>query len=352
MNDDSDQELAAPAGATYESHSGGIDDLLHSLLTKAEGKLEETRQSEKTAIYNFEMLKTTLNDEMKYGALDMDHAKKDLAEATQTKGTAEGDLAVTTKALAEDEATLADLHHDCMTKANDFEVETTDRGEELKALATAKKIVVEATSGLSFLQMSEEVSFMQVSQTPSKGFAAVHFVRRLAQKQHSAVLSQLASRMASAVNYSDANGANPFGKIKDLIMGMIEKLESEAEADADKKGYCDKEMSETEAKKAEKEAEIEKLSTKIDEMSTSSKKLQEEVAVLQKELAELAKAQATMDEIRMKEKTDYGASKAELEQGIAGLQLALKVLREYYAKGDASASGDAGSGIISMLEVA
>merc|ERR1719454_1265103 len=111
--------------------------------------------------------------------------------------------------------------------------------------------------------------------------------------------------MASAVNYKDANGANPFGKIKDLIMGMIEKLEKEAEADADKKGYCDKEMSETEAKKAEKEAEIEKLSTKIDQDSTTSKKLQEEVAVLQKELAELASAQATMNEMRAEEKAEY-----------------------------------------------
>merc|ERR1719313_2829495 len=59
-----------------------------------------------------------------------------------------------------------------------------------------------------------------------------------------------------------------------------------------------------------------------------------------------------MNEIRTKEKADYTESKAELEQGIAGLQLALKVLRDYYAKGDASASSDAGSGIISMLEVA
>merc|ERR1719172_265359 len=158
--------------------------------------------------------------------------------------------------------------------------------------------------------------------------------------------------MASAVNYKDANGANPFSKITGLIMGMIEKLEAEAEKDAEKKGFCDKEMSETEAKKADKEAEIEKLSTKIDGMSTSSKKLQEEVAVLQKELAELAKAQATMDGIRAKEKAEYTEAKAELEQGIAGLQLALKVLRDYYAKGDASASSDAGSGIISMLEVA
>merc|ERR1711904_675910 len=108
---------------------------------------------------------------------------------------------------------------------------------------------------------------------------------------------------------TSADGANPFGKVKDLIMGMIEKLEAEAEADAEKKGYCDKEMSETAAKKADKEAEIEKLSTKIDQMSTSSKKLQEEVAVLQKELAELANAQATMNSIRAEEKAEYDANK-------------------------------------------
>jgi len=140
--------------------------------------------------------------------------------------------------------------------------------------------------------------------------------------------------------------------VKDLIMGMIEKLNAEAEADAEKKGFCDKEMSETEAKKADKEAEIEKLSTKVDLDTSASSKLQEEVAVLQKELAELAKAQATMNEVRAEEKEEYTVNKAEMEQGVAGLQMALKVLRDYYAKGDATASADAGGGIISMLEVA
>merc|ERR1719172_278691 len=157
--------------------------------------------------------------------------------------------------------------------------------------------------------------------------------------------------MASAVNYKDANGANPFSKITGLIMGMIEKLEAEAEKDAEKKGFCDKEMSETEAKKADKEAEIEKLSTKIDQMSTQSKKLKEEVAVLQKELANLAETQATMDKVRTEEKAAYEKAKSELEQGVAGIKLALKTLRDYYAKGDSTASADAGGGIISMLEV-
>jgi hypothetical protein len=235
-----------------------------------------------------------------------------------------------------------------MTKANAFETETTERAEELKALATAKKIIEEATEGA----VAQTYSFLQVAEPASRGFEAVHFVRRLAKKQHSKVLTQLAAHMASAVRYSTAAGANPFDKIKGLITDMIEKLETEAEEDAAKKGYCDKEMSETSAKKADKEAEIEKLSTKIDQMSTKSSQLKEEVAVIQKELAELAQTQATMDEIRQKEKAEFGTASAELEQGIAGIKLALKTLRDYYAKGDSTSSGDAGAGIISMLEVA
>merc|ERR1719181_1580926 len=191
----------------------------------------------------------SLEDEIKFGNMDMATAKKDLAEATETKGTAEGDLEVTSKDLAEDKAASSELHHDCMTKANAFETETTERAAELKALATAKKIIEEATEGA----VAQTYSFLQVAEPESRGFAAVHFVRRLAKKQHSKSLAQLASHMASAVRYGTAAGANPFDKVKGLITDMIEKLNKEAEDDAAKQGFCTKEMSETEAKKADKE---------------------------------------------------------------------------------------------------
>merc|ERR1719453_2133664 len=89
--------------------------------------------------------------------------------------------------------------------------------------------------------------------------------------------------------------------------------------------------------------------TKIDKMSSDSAKLKEEVAVLSKELADLAKSQAEMDSIREKEKSEYKANKAEMEEGLEGIKLALKVLREYYSAGQ-GATG-AGGGIIGMLEV-
>merc|ERR1719214_493307 len=125
----------------------------------------------------------------------MDAAKKGKAASTEAQSTSEGELAVTTKDLDEDTKALATLHQDCMTGAEDFEAETKSRGEELKALATAKKVIVEATSGASDLSYG----FLQTSMSSGADlakFEAVRLVRDLAQKQKSAALAQLATKMA------------------------------------------------------------------------------------------------------------------------------------------------------------
>merc|ERR1719410_2282501 len=60
-----------------------------------------------------------------------------------------------------------------------------------------------------------------------------------------------------------------------------------------------------------------------------------------------------MDKLREQENADYTRNRADLEQGIAGVKLALKVLRDYYANDDKDheeAQG-AGQGIIGLLEV-
>jgi chromosome segregation ATPase len=145
---------------------------------------------------------------------------------------------------------------------------------------------------------------------------------------------------------------DPFAKVKGLIVDMIAKLEDEAAADAEHKAFCDKELSENEEKEADKQAEIEKLTTKIDADSAKSAQLKEEVATLEKELAELAKSQKQMDEIRAEEKGNYDKDRPELEKGLEGVRLALKVLKDYYSKDKAHAANEgAGAGIIGLLEV-
>jgi predicted RNase H-like nuclease (RuvC/YqgF family) len=172
----------------------------------------------------------------------------------------------------------------------------------------------------------------------------------LARKQNSKSLALLASRISSTIRFSTSD---PFAKIKGLISDMIERLTSEGEADASHKAYCDKEISEATVKKDDKTAEIEKMTTSIDSMSSRKAVLEEEVATLMKELSDIAKSQAGYDMWFSEFETTYTSDKADMEAGIEGVKLALKILREYYAKSDkshVSASG-AGGGIVGLIEV-
>merc|ERR1719502_2653649 len=219
-----------------------------------------------------------------------------------------------------------------MKGAEDFEAEAKSRGEELKALATAKKVIKEATGGAadlsySFLQLSRS---RLSSRADLANFEAVRVVRDLANKEKSPALAQLAQRMAQAMR---SGSRDPFAKVKDLIQDMIERLNEEAEADATEKAFCDKEMHETENKQADKEETIAKLTTSIDSMTARSNQLKAQVADLQKELAALAKAQAEMDKLRAEQNAAFETNSAEMKKGVEGVKLALKILNEYYAKG-------------------
>merc|ERR1719287_345361 len=217
-----------------------------------------------------------------------------------------------------------------MTQAADHEATVNARTEELKVIAQARQIVKSSTSGAE----KQSYSLLQLkTRTDLKNSEVVTLVKKLAHDHHSAALAQLASRIKSVMAYGNANRDDVFAKVKSLISDMVAKLEREAEADATEKAYCDEEMSKTEAKKDELEGVVTKLTSKIDLAAAKSAELKVEVKTLQAELATIAKQQAEMDSIRAEEKAAYDKAKSELSAGIAGVQKALGVLRDYYENG-------------------
>jgi chromosome segregation ATPase len=334
-SDDDAQEPGAPAAAVYESHSGGIIDTLEGLLEKAQEQLDALRKTETTSLHNFEMLRQSLEDEIKFATKDLAAAKTGKAASEEAKSVAEGDLEVTSKDLAADIKELDDTHHSCETTAADFEAAAKSKDEELKAIADAKSVISSTTGGAGTLTYGlDQVSLLQIANRDIANFAVVRFVRKLARKQGSTALAQLANRIASTIRFNNRIGQDPFAKVKGLISELIASLEAAAETDASHKAYCDKETSESNVKKEDKSAEIGKLSTAIDQMTSRIAVLEEEVAELTKELADLAASKAAYDTWFKEAEDTYTSTKADMEKGINGIQLALKILGDYYAGKD------------------
>merc|ERR1719183_565129 len=337
-SDSDDEDVNAPAAAVYKTHSTGIFDLLEDLKEKAEEELAALRKAETNTKQNYEMLKQSLED-----SIAADTKAKDEASAAK----AEGDLAMTEKALDDAKTALAEANADCMQVAADHEATVTGRTEELTALAQAKKILEETSSGA----VEQTYSLLQVkagSQMNSRADLAnaelVSLVKKLARQHHSTALAQLASRIQAVYKYSQSTGDDPFVKVKGLIVDLINKLEAEAAAAATEKAWCDEQMAKTETKKQELDEDIEKLTTKIDQATARSTQLKAEVKALQGELAALAKEQAEMDKTRADNHAAYVEAKADLELGLSGVRKALDLLRSYYGGAAALIQSDAAFG--------
>merc|ERR1719159_882536 len=98
-SDSDDEDVNAPAAAVYKTHSTGIFDLLEDLKEKAEEELAALRKAETTTQQNYEMLKQSLEDSIAADTKAKDEAEAAKAAAEEGKATAEGDLAMTEKAL-------------------------------------------------------------------------------------------------------------------------------------------------------------------------------------------------------------------------------------------------------------
>jgi len=355
-----DEDFDAPDPAAYKSHSSSIVDILEDMKEKSEAELAEARKAEGSAAHNFQMLKQSLEDQTKADSKDMQAAKTNKAKADETSATATGDLAIAIKDLENAKDNLATVGSDCMTAAGDHEITVNSRADELKALAVAKKAIIESTGGAS----DRQYSFLQIvaasdsSYNTGTGlrtgndlvnFEIINVVKRLAKEHHSAALNQLASRINAVVRYGSGSGEDPFAKVRSLITDMLTKLEEDAQADASHKVYCDEEMAKTADKKEELTNAVEKLVTKIDKAVSMSAKLKEESAELQQELSAMAKAQYEMDKARQDESAAFIVAKADLEAGVAGVQKALQVLRDYYGSASLLQGDDDFGGQMSSL---
>jgi septal ring factor EnvC (AmiA/AmiB activator) len=347
--------MQAPEAAAYSEHSGGIDEVLQNLLSKAEAQKADADKAEMQAKHDFMGLKASLQASIETQADEQEKAKKELASNEQTLAGATADLSEAVKELNEDTQSLNDAHDECEERAHDWDVSMQSRAHEIGALDTAVKVLQEKTGGAQ----KQAYSFLLQLQVSSKSDQISDVVQEL-MKLGKAMQDRHIALLAMRVRSAASGTADPFAKVKGLIEDMIADLEKQAAEEASAKAFCDSETSKSKAKKDEHESTISTLSSKIDFANSRIAKLKEQIATLTEELRDIANEQSEATAIRQTEKETFKTAEADYQGGLEGVQMALKVLRDYYGQSFAQvdqpatpshSKGDASS-IIGMLEVA
>jgi len=348
QSESGDEDLEfQPQAATeaYSSQSSGILDTITDMQEKAEESLSSTRKGEMEAAHAFAMLKQGLVDEIAV-------MKKQLGEATRTRSVteeelhqAEASLTETQSTLKADEEYLQQLKQDCSTKSSQWATRQKNAGEETAAIEKAKGIL---SDGVKVLLQTSTTTRRASNDPRSK---VVGILRSLSKMSHSYALVELTARAQS----------DPFGKIRGLVESMISKLTKEAAEEADQKAFCDEEMTESNAKKADLNGKLDKNTARIEKAEAGMAKLAEEVMALEGEVAEIDAGSAEATKIRAEEHADFLKSSSDFKASAEAVAKAIDALNAYYNNAAfvqvsqpdfGGAKSDIGSTIVSILEVA
>merc|ERR1719156_3673 len=149
-----------------------------------------------------------------------------------------------------------------------------------------------------------------------------NFLKGRARSTNSRVLSLIALRVSDS----------PFKKVIKMVKDMIQKLMTEAQEEAEHKGFCDTEMSTNKMTRDAKTEEVASLKAESEELTANISQLAEQIAALEKAISENDAAVAKATALREAEKEKNTATISDGKVAQAATNQALTVLKEFYAK--------------------
>jgi len=324
--EDADQ-FEPPEANAYESQSGGIIEMLKKLKDEFRAKLGQCQKEEMNRAHAVNMVQQDLTD-------SIDNANKDIEEKTAEKEAKKEkiaedkkELASTIEVKASDEHLLENLDVECEQKKLSFDEKQKLRADEIEAIQKASDILSgddvsgNAAEHLGFAQTGS--SFAQL-RSSSEGInrQVREFIASEGQRLHSKRLTLLSEKLA----------ADPFAKIRGLIDDMITKLLEEANADAEKEGWCDTEMGKSKVTRNKLSEEIDGLDAAIEDGKATIMKLTQEVADLTKDIEDLDAEMTEATELRTEEKAKNKHTIMDAKAAQTAVSQATAVLKDFYAK--------------------
>merc|ERR1719375_1327627 len=335
-------------GSKY--HSNEIIESLMEILKTFKKKKNEIETAEADQKHTFDMAQQSRMNQLKSFENQVARSEEIIAGKEEEKNACEKDKSQTETDKEADETFLGELVKECEKTADAFDQRSKSRSKEMAALAEALTILkgkVAATYGANkklnllststgadevsklanaeghwvwvpdFMQIAADSNMQGVDETTQK---VIKYLTRKANNLQSASLSTLCLKAR----------ADHFVKVRTMIKDLIAKLEADAEAEQDQKGWCDEEMEKATSKRDENIGAMEGDMASISKTSGTIDLLTTEIADLEVEIANLYKALNEATELRNSEKAENEKTVADATAGLNAVKAAIKVLEDFY----------------------
>eukprot|EP00397_Hematodinium_sp_SG-2012_P020816 GEMP01021471.1.p1 GENE.GEMP01021471.1~~GEMP01021471.1.p1 ORF type:complete len:640 (+),score=227.24 GEMP01021471.1:171-2090(+) len=328
-----------PKARSYDSKTGGVQQLLVKLLRDFQEKLTAKQNEEQRALNAHQLSALALQGEAKAMSALM-------KEKSTQKGEAEAayDEAVQAKtdaktALADFNKTLRDTERAIQDATDEYHLVSKERNEEVNAMGHAV-VVLEQVAGVRAEHKNDEGApvFLQLDSPKDK---AVALLRSVATELHNAQLQKLAMDIAAA--------KGPFDQISIMIQKMVDHLTAEQREEDNHKAWCDNELAVTNATKVDKTGKMEKIGADAKLASSKQEENKNDKGDAQAQISDLQKRSAAETEKRATNRKNNAISIGDARKAQGALQRALDILNQWKATRSSSVSTTEGSDKVFVL---
>merc|ERR1719171_1459372 len=315
----------------YEKQGGakGIIGMLEDLRSELESQKQDLIAKENENRQQFEQTKAAKE-------ADLAHMFKVQEQKTEEKKACEATIEECLVTIDEAKKEIADAKaylEQLLIDRKKFEKEYKERVATRNQEQAATQAALDALQSVSAGAKSTVEGFLQVSMRVGRMKRVMRGLVKVGKELKSPALIQTASRVLQ--DYMDEDQQSffkneKFGPVLKLLKDLIFRLEEEQNAETSQHEWCEKEKETSVVAKTERETSIHELKSHIEEKSTTIDTLKSEILFLEKEIKRVKKETEEAKKQRKAENKLFLDSKADHEEVINAIKLALEALGGQY----------------------
>jgi len=311
--------LSQGQGSGYVPQSGQIIGILKQMKDTMEKDLADITAVEDKAIADYQELAAAKTKEIEANSKAIEEKLAREGQVGLDIVALAEDLDDTKKALAADQAFLANLDEACATKTKEWEERSKTRTEELLALADTIKILNDDDALELFKKTLPTPALLQTLVT-SKAVKRAALQALASKRDHRVELIAIALR----------GGTKSFDKVIAMIDEMVALLGKEQTSDDEKKAYCLASLDKAEDEKKTLEQQEEDLDKAMEDAKNMIATLADEIEALEDSIKQLDKDVVEATETREQENKLYVKTMAEDNAAKELIGIAKNRLAKFY----------------------